>query len=620
MREDEGLDEGLEDVIEIPKARSGLTRLPKLRTRFTNSGGKKHKVNFDSLGRFSGEYRFEFSSFLGDLVREHVGFRYLSWKTVPVEIKHKLWDQVTYFYDIGERRRKFVVNRMGGLLRNFRRKIYARFIQPNLGKPGRLAKVPNLYRTLVDKSDWEKFVAYTQSDKFQDISTEGQTARMKHIYPHHMGRGGYSYLKEKLVKRKEITIDEDPSRAYMWRKGREDKNGEYQNMEVKFMAEKLIEVAEKIKDEALNLDPDQDAITVVFGKDRGHYLKGVGCGVTASTYWTGPKKRGESKEIIAILEQQLQNERLECEKKDAEIKTLSSQVAETNDKLNKLLTQLGLQGQLISANISKGTPTSNASNKDSTNGTKSLPIDTITPTSNASNKDSSNGTKSLGKQQLDPAVGTSNPLPKPKRLKITKKMNLSPPGTANAEIKTLVQLLQNSANVQMPMKCTLCTINLNNPVAYGQVYISTDKGQTIHGVPLQSDCCRVSIEKVIKGAAFLPSEAGEMKTVEEAHHSFVAWPQSLIKIMDPAEVPNLPVSEEEKNPTRGTRTQMTPTRTTRTCGTPTRTIPTRTTPTRTIPTRTTPTCGQKQKQPNKRIYTTRNEVIKQSQSKKKKVK
>ncbi|KAL6535814.1 hypothetical protein OROHE_012658 [Orobanche hederae] len=445
-----------------------------------------------------------------------------------------------YFYDIDERRRKFVVNQMGGLLRNFRRKIYARFIQPNLGKPGRLAKVPKMYHTLVDKSDWEKFVAYTQSDKFQDISTKGQTARTKHIYPHHMGRGGYPYLKEKLVKKKEITIDEGPSRAYMWRKGREDKNGEYQNMEVKVMAEKLIEVEEKIKDEALNLDPDQDAITVVFGKDKGHYLKGVGCGVTASTYWTGPKKRGESKERIAVLEQQLQNERLEREKKDAEIKTLSSQVAETNDKLNKLLTQLGLQGQLISANISKGTPTSNASNKDSTNGTKSLPIDTITPTSNASNKDSSNGTKSLGKQQLDP--GTSNPLPKP--AKIIKKLYLSPPGTANAEIKTHVQLLQNSTNVQMPMKCTLCTINLNNPVAYGQVYISKDKGQTIHGVPLQSDCCRVSIEKVIKGATFLPYEAGEMKTVEEAHHSFVAWPQSLIKIMDPTEVPNLPVSEE----------------------------------------------------------------------------
>ncbi|KAL6562912.1 hypothetical protein OROHE_005499 [Orobanche hederae] len=285
---------------------------------------------------------------------------------------------------------------MGGLLRNFRRKIYARFIQPNLGKPGRLAKVPKLYRTL-------------------DISTKGQTARMKHIYPHHMGRGGYPSLKEKLSKKKEIKIDEDPSRAYMWRKGREDKNGEYQNMKVKVMAEKLIEVEEKIKDEALNLDPDQDAITVVFGKDKGHYLKGVGCGVIACTYWTGPKKRGESKERIAVLEQQLQNERLEREKKDAEIKTLSSQVDETNDKLNKLLTQLGLQGQLISANISKEHRLAMHLTIIYTNGTKSLPIDTITPTSNASNKDSSNGTKSLGKRQLDPAVGTSNPLPKPKR-------------------------------------------------------------------------------------------------------------------------------------------------------------------------------------------------------------
>jgi hypothetical protein len=33
----------------------------------------------------------------------------------------------------------------------------------------------------------------------KDTSTKGQTARMKHIYVHHMGRGGYPYLKEKLV-------------------------------------------------------------------------------------------------------------------------------------------------------------------------------------------------------------------------------------------------------------------------------------------------------------------------------------------------------------------------------------------------------------------------------------
>ena len=77
------------------KAKRGLTRLPKLRTRFTNSGGKRHEVEFDSLGRLMGEYRSEFTSFLGDTVREHVGLRWLTWKEVPKEVKAKLWDQVT---------------------------------------------------------------------------------------------------------------------------------------------------------------------------------------------------------------------------------------------------------------------------------------------------------------------------------------------------------------------------------------------------------------------------------------------------------------------------------------------------------------------------------------------
>jgi len=66
-----------------------------MRTAFTNSGGKKHQISFDSLGRFSGEYRSEFSSFLGVLVRENIGFRYLSWKKVPIELRDKLWEQIT---------------------------------------------------------------------------------------------------------------------------------------------------------------------------------------------------------------------------------------------------------------------------------------------------------------------------------------------------------------------------------------------------------------------------------------------------------------------------------------------------------------------------------------------
>ncbi|KAK1365601.1 hypothetical protein POM88_041162 [Heracleum sosnowskyi] len=40
-----------------------------------------------------------------------------------------------------------------------------------------------------------------------------------------------------------------------------------------------------------------------------------------------------------------------------------------------------------------------------------------------------------------------------------------------------------------------------------------------------------------KGAAFLPYETGDMRTVEDALGSFVAWPKNLIKIID-HQVPN----------------------------------------------------------------------------------
>lgn len=42
------------------------------------------------------------------------------------------------------------------------------------------------------------------------------------------------------VQNNEIAIDEIPSRALMWRKARENKNGEYENANVKVMADKLV--------------------------------------------------------------------------------------------------------------------------------------------------------------------------------------------------------------------------------------------------------------------------------------------------------------------------------------------------------------------------------------------
>lgn len=140
----------------------GLTRLPKLRTEHTNSGGRKKRVKFDEFGRFAGKYRSQLPSYLGDLVRERVGVSVFNWKKVTKEVKEKLWEEITRFYEIEDSRRKYIMNQLGILLRNFRRKLYAKYIKPYLGNTTKLKRIPKRYRTIILSQDhWDKFVEHT---------------------------------------------------------------------------------------------------------------------------------------------------------------------------------------------------------------------------------------------------------------------------------------------------------------------------------------------------------------------------------------------------------------------------------------------------------------------------
>ncbi|GJU88787.1 hypothetical protein Tco_1301210 [Tanacetum coccineum] len=47
------------------------------------------------ITRISRKHRELFSSFLGDLLREHIGLKILSWKKVGSETRDKLWDEIT---------------------------------------------------------------------------------------------------------------------------------------------------------------------------------------------------------------------------------------------------------------------------------------------------------------------------------------------------------------------------------------------------------------------------------------------------------------------------------------------------------------------------------------------
>ncbi|GKB33928.1 hypothetical protein Tco_0873329 [Tanacetum coccineum] len=93
-------------------------------------------------------------------------------------------------------------------------------------------------------------------------------ARPKSVYQHTMGRGGYTLGKEKMKKTKD-----------------------------------------KIKEGTLKVDHGIDALTVVLGKEKGCYARGVGSGVTYKRYFDLPRSRQSFDERILLLQSQLDNER-----------------------------------------------------------------------------------------------------------------------------------------------------------------------------------------------------------------------------------------------------------------------------------------------------------------------
>ncbi|GJV98750.1 transposase, Ptta/En/Spm, transposase, Tnp1/En/Spm-like protein [Tanacetum coccineum] len=167
-------------------------------------------------------------------------------------------------------------------------------------------------------------------------SAAAKMARSKSVYQHTMGRGGYALVKEKMIEKKEIEPDEEPARGTLWLKGRVNKDGEYPDDEIRSVGDKLKETEDKIKEGTLKVDHGTDAMTVVLGKEKGGYARGVGSGVTYKRYFDLPRSRQASDERILLLQSQLDNERRERQEKELLIQNLSNKMSQTEGMVSPM--------------------------------------------------------------------------------------------------------------------------------------------------------------------------------------------------------------------------------------------------------------------------------------------
>ncbi|GJZ61690.1 transposase, Ptta/En/Spm, transposase, Tnp1/En/Spm-like protein, partial [Tanacetum coccineum] len=232
-------------------------------------------------------------------------------------------DEIMRYFDVDLTVRKLVMNRLGQLLRNFKTKLRRTYILPNQDTPSKLNEVPTKYTAILKAEEWVNFVKYTATQAYKVKSAAGKMARSKCLYPHTMGRGGYAHVKEQMIEKKEIEQDEEPTRGTLWLKGRVNKDGEYQDDEIRSVGDKLKETEDKIKEGTLQVDQGTDAMTLVLGKEKGGYARGVGSGVTYKRYFDLPRSKQAADERILLLESQLDAARREREEKELLIKSVS---------------------------------------------------------------------------------------------------------------------------------------------------------------------------------------------------------------------------------------------------------------------------------------------------------
>ncbi|GJW48672.1 nucleotide-binding alpha-beta plait domain-containing protein [Tanacetum coccineum] len=359
--------------------------------------------------------------------------------------------------------------------------------------------------------------------KIKEKSARGKMARSKNVYHHKMGRGGYVFVKEKMIENKEIEADEEPPRGIMWLKGRVNKDGEFTDDEIRSVGDKLKEADDKIKEGTLNLDDGTDAMTVVFGKEKGGYARGVGSGVTYKRYFHLPRSRQATDERIELLQTQLDNERRERQQKDVLVKKLSTEMTEKDVLVKKLSNEMtetkGMLSQLMNQLAAQGVQLNLSSQLQVASDVTPMGAYEVDGTQSSvvvRDKDARIQKKSNGlvTSRKEP-VKTVGPKKTPKS-----RRNGSQDSQSQGNVSPTQELPTAS-------KCKLWHLKKSNIVALGTVYKS-DRKQMLHNQALLNDCYKVSIDSSLVDTACIDVGNNRLKTVKDGVGGFFAWPKNQV--------------------------------------------------------------------------------------------
>ncbi|KAA0041615.1 putative serine/threonine-protein kinase nek2 [Cucumis melo var. makuwa] len=206
-------------------------------------------VTYNEDGAPIGENGAKLKSFIGSATHYHVPIIYTSWKSVPLELKDKIFTTV-----------------------EFKNWLTTKYIMLHKDAPQLLQAPPEKY-SFIEQNHWEEFVRSRLSETFQEKRQLQQDRRSKKKYNHRISRKGYANLKEEM---KESSNEVYVDRAKMWKKARVNKQGQYDNDDIQQVVHKIDEISMNTDSSSVNRHCLNDVLTQALGtKEHNGRVRGV---------------------------------------------------------------------------------------------------------------------------------------------------------------------------------------------------------------------------------------------------------------------------------------------------------------------------------------------------------
>ncbi|XP_058115362.1 uncharacterized protein LOC131258224 isoform X6 [Magnolia sinica] len=231
-------------------------------------------VEFNQVGQLVGENAASFSTFLGQLTRTHCPIRYADWRSVPGAVKDNIWSMIRGVYEIDEKHKEKVLQKVNKSLRNWKcdlRKHYDKFDQ--------VAERKRNCPMGVKQEEWDSFVDVESMEQSISRREKGKASRKEMKRPHTTGRRGAARTAEKMQKENPDTII---TRTDLYVATHTRSDGSYPTRELSVTMERIKSIIAN-DPASTQRDLDHDPVAQVCGRDSKGLVRGLGEGVSKTT-------------------------------------------------------------------------------------------------------------------------------------------------------------------------------------------------------------------------------------------------------------------------------------------------------------------------------------------------